>query len=341
MNKIKKSALGCFAGFLIVFWIAGGIFYYFATHPASDVARPVIVEITPGMTLKKAASLLAERNLIRNAFSFHLLAYLQNKQNQIQIGEYELSASMVPGEILNIVTSGKTVLHAVTIPEGYRITEIAALLAQHELADQNELLLQTRNRELIQTAGISADSLEGYLFPETYHFSKYTTEQKVVQKMLQTFKEHAETPEFINRAKALNLSFHDIVTLASLIEKETGLDEERKLISSVFHNRLKKNMRLQTDPTVIYAISGFDGNIRKKDLSIDSPYNTYKYSGLPPGPIASPGLQSIVAALYPSETNYLYFVSRQDGSHQFSSSLLEHNQAVQKYQLKIVNNAGS
>ena len=134
----------------------------------------------------------------------------------------------------------------------------------------------------------------------------------------------------------MNLSFHEVVTLASLIEKETGVDEERKLISSVFHNRLKKNMRLQTDPTVIYAMINFDGNIRKKDLNIDSPYNTYKYRGLPPGPIASPGLKSIIAALEPSNSDYLYFVSRKDGSHQFSSNLMDHNHAVQKYQLRRV-----
>ena len=152
--------------------------------------------------------------------------------------------------------------------------------------------------------------------------------------MLNTFKEQVAAPELMDRAKAVNLSFHQIVTLASLIEKETGIDEERKIISSVFHNRLKKNMRLQTDPTVIYAISNFDGNIRKKDLSIDSPYNTYKYGGLPPGPIASPGLQSILAALAPNDTDYLYFVSRKDGSHQFSSNLIDHNRAVQKYQLR-------
>ncbi len=137
----------------------------------------------------------------------------------------------------------------------------------------------------------------------------------------------------IEQAKEVNLTFHQAITLASLIEKETGLGRERKLISSVFHNRLKQKMRLQTDPTVIYAISDFDGNIRKKDLSIDSPYNTYKYYGLPPGPIASPGLDSIMAALRPEKSKYLYFVSRKDGSHQFSTNYKDHTRAVEKYQL--------
>ena len=184
--------------------------------------------------------------------------------------------------------------------------------------------------------GVPADSLEGYLFPETYHFGKFTTEATLVKIMIDTFKERALKKEFLQRARKIGFTYHEIITLASLIEKETGKDSERKQISSVFHNRLKKNMPLQTDPTVIYAIENFDGNIRKRDLKIDSPYNTYRYKGLPPGPIASPGLKSIVAALYPEKTTNLYFVSRQDGSHQFSATLNEHNRAVQKYQLRRV-----
>lgn len=336
MSKIKKIALSSFGALLVLFWICGGVFYYQATHSVSEKFHPEIVSITPGMPLKKISATLAKQNLIRNAISFQLLAHLQKKQGQIQVGEYELSPSMTPKEILARVTSGKTILHAVTIPEGYRITEIAALLEERGLANREEFIKQSQDSELIQSTGIPASSLEGYLFPETYHFSRNTSERKIIQKMLNTFKEQVAAPELKDRAKALNLSFHQIVTLASLIEKETGVDEERKIISSVFHNRLKKNMRLQTDPTVIYAISNFDGNIRKKDLSIDSPYNTYKYRGLPPGPIASPGLQSILAALAPNDTGYLYFVSRKDGSHQFSSNLIDHNRAVQKYQLRRV-----
>ena len=152
--------------------------------------------------------------------------------------------------------------------------------------------------------------------------------------MVDTFKQRALKQEFLNRAREIGFSFHEIITLASLIEKETGKDSERKQISSVFHNRLKRDMLLQTDPTVIYALENFDGNIKKRDLKIDSPYNTYRYKGLPPGPISSPGLKSIIAALYPANTPNLYFVSRQDGSHQFSSNLNEHNQAVRKYQLR-------
>ena len=155
--------------------------------------------------------------------------------------------------------------------------------------------------------------------------------------MLNTFQQRMKTKKIQDQIQNSNMSLHEIITLASLIEKETGMNGERKHISSVFHNRLKRKMRLQTDPTVIYSIENFDGNIRKKDLNIDSPYNTYRYNGLPPGPIANPGIKSIVAALNPIKTNHLYFVSKKDGSHQFSSSLKEHNRAVQKYQLKKIN----
>ena len=336
MSKIKKFALVSVAGSIVISWIYGAIFYYTATHPLSEKFNPVSVEIAPGMTLNNISNLLKDRDLIGNSLSFQLLAYLQKKQGQIQAGEYELSPSMTPKDILGIVTSGKTILHAVTIPEGYRITEIAALLEERGLVNAEEFILQTQDKELIQSAGIPAISLEGYLFPETYHFSKHTSERKIIQSMLDTYHEKIKTYELSKRTPFMNLSFHEVVTLASLIEKETGVDEERKLISSVFHNRLKKNMRLQTDPTVIYAMINFDGNIRKKDLNIDSPYNTYKYRGLPPGPIASPGLKSIIAALEPSNSDYLYFVSRKDGSHQFSSNLMDHNHAVQKYQLRRV-----
>jgi len=300
----------------------------------SDDSQLQVFEVVPGMTLKKVSQELSRQNLIRSASAFQAIALIQDKQKHIMVGEYHVSPSMLPADILRRITSGKTVLYPITIPEGYRITEIADLLVKHGLADKENFLQQTKNMELV--TGVPADSLEGYLFPETYHFGKFTTEATLVKIMIDTFKERALKKEFLQRARKIGFTYHEIITLASLIEKETGKDSERKQISSVFHNRLKKNMPLQTDPTVIYAIENFDGNIRKRDLKIDSPYNTYRYKGLPPGPIASPGLKSIVAALYPETTTNLYFVSRQDGSHQFSATLNEHNRAVQKYQLRRV-----
>lgn len=331
---IKKIVISSFLGFLALIWVVIGLFYFQGSQPASNDSQSQVFEVKSGMTLKQVAQKLSQQGLIRSASAFQAIAFIQEKQKQVMVGEFELSPSMQPTKILGRLTSGKTVLYPITIPEGYRITEIAELLHSKGLADRETVIRETRNKSLIQSLDIPTDSLEGYLFPETYHFSKRTPESKIVQKMVDTFKKQVFNPQILKSAKEGSLSWHEIITLASLIEKETGLDSERKIISSVFYNRLRKNMRLQTDPTVIYAIEKFDGNIRKRDLKIDSPYNTYRYKGLPPGPIANPGLKSILAAISPNESNHLYFVSRQDGSHHFSSTLIEHNRAVQKYQLK-------
>jgi len=329
---MRTTLISSFWGSLAIILIVAGLLFFKASLPMSDNTQPQVFEVKSGMTLKQVSQELFRQNLIRSANAFQAIALIQDKEKLIKVGEYYISPSMLPAEILQRITSGKTVLHSITIPEGYRITEIANLLEEKDLADKNIFLQQAKNVELLE--GIPTSSLEGYLFPDTYHFGKRTTEAAIINKMVETFKERALKQEFLKRAEDLGFSYHEIITLASLIEKETGKDSERKQISSVFHNRLKKNMLLQTDPTVIYAIDIFDGNIRKRDLNIDSPYNTYRYKGLPPGPIANPGLKSIIAALYPATTSNLYFVSKQDGSHKFSSTLNEHNRAVQKYQLR-------
>ena len=335
-RQIKPNLLPLLGGLVLLIWIISGFFYYQISHPAGESTQAIAISISPGATLKQISSELESHKLIRSASAFRLLANIRKKQIHIQVGEYELNQSMLPMDILKAVTSGKTVLHPVTIPEGYRITEIAKLLAEKISINKKEFIKETRSKDLIKTLNITSDSLEGYLFPETYHFSKHTPEQKIVQAMLNTFKQRITNRNILDQIQKSDMSLHEVITLASLIEKETGMNDERKHISSVFHNRLHRNMRLQTDPTVIYAIEEFDGNIRKKDLNIDSPYNTYRYKGLPPGPIANPGIKSIVAALNPIRSNHLYFVSRKDGSHHFSSNLREHNRAVQKYQLKKV-----
>ncbi len=313
--------------------IFAALLYQYATTPASSRPDELVVEIKPGMTLKQVAHFLADQELLSEPSTFMLYTYLQGEQNHIQAGEYRFSPSMPPRDILEALTSGMAVLYTATIPEGYRITEIADLLEAKGLVDKAAFIEATRNRELLESLHIPSGSLEGYLYPETYKFSKAGGARRIVQTLLDTFKERVLQPERVQQAEAMQFTLHEIVTLASLIEKETGLAKERKLISSVFHNRLAKKMRLQTDPTVIYAMVDFDGNIRKKDLSIDSPYNTYKHFGLPPGPIASPGLESIQAALDPEESDFLYFVSRKDGSHQFSTNYKDHIRAVRKYQL--------
>ncbi|CAI2718112.1 endolytic transglycosylase MltG [Nitrospina watsonii] len=316
-------------GFLFSFWL-----HSYSTSPLSTSASPAIIEIERGKTLKQVSHQLNDRNLIGNPSGFVLFAYLNGKQNQIRAGEYRLSGTMPPKQILETITSGHSILYTLTVPEGYRILEIAGLVEAAGLGSRERFVAETQNRDLIQTVDAKTEDLEGYLFPETYKFPKNAGEHRIVETMVQTFRDRAYRDTYRQRAEAMNLSFHEVVTLASIIEKETGAPSERQIISSVFHNRLKLNMRLQTDPTVIYALADFDGNIRKKDLSVESPYNTYLYPGLPPGPIANPGLDSIEAALDPADTDYLYFVSRQDGTHKFSTNLNDHNKAVVKYQLQ-------
>ncbi|MFQ5481449.1 MAG: endolytic transglycosylase MltG [Nitrospinaceae bacterium] len=311
-----------------------GIFLHFVNQPAGDHPQEIIINIQPGMSLTKVSQLLARKGLIGNPTTFRLYTYLKGEEGQIQAGEYALSPTLLPAEILDKLTSGQTLVHAVTIPEGFRIQEIADLLAAKGLVQKELFITETKRPDHIKALHIPTKNLEGYLFPDTYRVPKQIGEAQMVQRMVEIFKSKVLNEANLKRARELGMSFHEIITLASLIEKETGRPEERKLISAVFHNRLKKKMRLQTDPTVIFALANFDGNIRKVDLSIDSPYNTYRHHGLPPGPIASPGLAAIDAALHPADSKALYFVSRKDGSHQFSNNLQDHNRAVAKYQLR-------
>ena len=295
-------------------------------HPPSKV-----VVIPDGSTFQQIAALLERERLIKSRSAFVLIGRSQSADRKIRAGEYELNPAMVPAEILSKLLNGQVVLHPITIPEGLTMTQIADLMAQQGVADRDELLRLMKDRALTAALGIKADNLEGYLYPDTYKFPKSVKAKDVVATMV----EHLQQVyglELELRAQELKMTKHEVLTLASVIEKETASNGEREEISAVFHNRLKKHIPLQSDPTVIYGLPNFDGNIHKKDLSIQSPYNTYRFAGLPPGPIANPGIRSIRAALYPSSSRALYFVSKNDGTHQFSATLMEHNQAVEKYQ---------
>jgi UPF0755 protein len=208
---------------------------------------------------------------------------------------------------------------------------MAQVFAQKGLADPEELIRLAHDDAFVRSLGVEAASLEGYLFPDTYKFARHTRPKDILREMVAGLR-NVLTPDLLQRAQDIHMSVHQVLTLASVVEKETGAESERPLIASVFHNRLLRHIPLQSDPTVIYGLERFDGNIRKKDLDTPSPYNTYRVRGLPPGPIASPGLGSIRAVLYPASTKHLYFVSRNDGTHQFSATLAEHNRAVDKYQ---------
>ncbi|MCK5836588.1 MAG: endolytic transglycosylase MltG, partial [Desulfobacula sp.] len=216
---------------------------------------------------------------------------------------------------------------------GLNIKGIADLMETAAFCTNTSFSDLCHDRSFANSLGIRSTTLEGYLFPDTYFFPKHTSCEDIIRTMVGHFN-HTFTQKWQTRTKALGFSVHEIVTLASMIEKETGDASERPLIASVFHNRLKKNMRLESDPTVIYGITDFDGNIKRKHLKIPTPYNTYQIKGLPQGPIANPGALSIQAALYPARTQYLFFVSKKDTTHQFSKTFQEHNQAVKTYQLR-------
>jgi UPF0755 protein len=329
---VLAVALAGVAGYQMMKWAEAPVVTE-AEHPPSKV-----VVIPEGSTFQHVAGLLERERLVKSRSAFVLLGKALEADRKIRPGEYELSPAMAPADILSKLLAGRVVLHAVTIPEGYTMVQIADVLAQHRITDRAEFLRLAKDKSFIKTLGISAETLEGYLYPDTYRFPKPVPAKEVIRTMVEQLNQ-VVTPDWQSRAKDIHLTLHQVLTLASVIEKETGSGEERPQISSVFHNRLQKKIPLQSDPTVIYGLPDFDGNLHKKDLSHPSPYNTYRWAGLPPGPIANPGAQAIRATLYPAVSPYLYFVSKNDGTHQFSATLVEHNKAVEKYQKKYFSRA--
>lgn len=308
--------------------------WIFVHQPAAIEAREQIIQVSRGAGLRQIASQLHEAGLIRHPLPFVLYAKAKRLAPRLQAGEYALSANMPPAEILDILYRGRVMHRTLTIPEGATLRDIAALVAAKTMVSEQRVLDLGSDLAFIESLGLAVPSLEGYLFPDTYHVTRDMNETDLLTLMVRTFNENY-VPEIAAKAERLELSRHAVVTLASLIEKEAQLDSERELIAAVFHNRLRRGMRLQCDPTVIYALGeDFQGNLRKADLQVDSPYNTYRYAGLPPGPIANPGRRSIEAAVAPAAVKYLYFVAtRENGAHHFSNTLKEHNRAVRKYQL--------
>ncbi|MBI3781169.1 MAG: endolytic transglycosylase MltG, partial [candidate division NC10 bacterium] len=247
-------------------------------------------------------------------------------------GEYEFAPRLSLLEIVRRLEQGRGLVHQVTIPEGFAAQQIARLLAERGLVNWDRFMALLQDRQTVEQYGLGGESLEGYLFPDTYRLIKGLSEEVIVHRMVRRFQEMLG-PEEHTRAEKLGMSVHEIVTLASLIEREAQVPEERPLVSAVFYNRLRRGIPLQSDPTVLYGLSRFSGRLTKANLQAPSPYNTYLKQGLPPGPIANPGRASIMAALHPASSRYLYFVSKNDGTHAFSTTLQEHGAMVRRYQL--------
>jgi UPF0755 protein len=312
-------------------WTAFDVVEY-ANTAGSRHSREALITVSPRQNMTTTADMLFHLEIIGSPSYFYAYARGFGYDRRIQAGEYLVSGAMTPKQILEMMAGGKVYLHKVTIPEGYGLKEIAVAIAGAGLVSETQLLRAARDPQLCHGWKIEADTAEGYLFPDTYYFPKGVGPEKVLSTMIQRFRQ-VFTPEMARQAQNEGLSIHQAVTLASIIEKETGSDSERPIVSSVFHNRLKRRMRLESDPTVIYGLDHFDGNITRRDLTTPTPYNTYTRQGLPPGPIASPGAKSLQAAVYPAQSEFLYFVSRQDKTHQFSRTWEEHLQAVNRYQL--------
>lgn len=315
-----------------LFVITTGLFYF--NNSAPFFMKEHIFTVNYGDSISKAAYNLEENNLITNKKFFKGLSYLFRRR-YIKAGKYKIYEGMTSKEILYKLSKGEVITKRVTIPEGYNMYQIADRMDNENICSSGKFLHYAQDKSFLNSIGIKYISIEGYIFPDTYVFPEESDARDVIAAMHNKMKKVLRslgTNEFHN----LNKKTHDMLILASLIEKEAKVPEERVYVSSVFHNRLKRNMRMDCDPTVRYAVKKFEGRITYRDLKYESPYNTYTRKGLPPTPIASPGKEAILAAINPKKTTYLYFVARNDGSHYFSKSLREHNKAVNYYQKGIM-----
>lgn len=303
-------------------------FAWFSSNPVSDSGR-VSLFIYPGDTGARIAERVDSLHLFPSTWGFKLLCKVTNLDKHLKVGRYDFTSEHSRWHIYSTLRDGKSAFVKVTIPEGLTQERIIRILAESTSVDLNEFSQLVNDARFIHSQGIEAKSLEGYLFPQTYLIPWGSPPDYTVRTLTDHLMNFMED-SLKTRMRGINFGLHELLTFASLIETEARDGEERRRISSVYHNRIRKGMLLQCDPTVIYALGGLDRPLLRKDLEIDSPYNTYKYSGLPPGPICSPGAASITAALYPEETNYLYFVADGKGKHIFSETLKQHNIARRK-----------
>jgi len=302
-----------------------------ALQPVDPAGPGQIFTVERGSALGQVTLRLERAGLVRSAEAAEWLARLSGRASRLKAGEYELSPGMSSREILERIASGQVVTHELVLPEGVRAAEIAERLEELGLAEAEAFMAAVKDPDLARRLGVEGRSLEGYLYPETYRFPRSLPPEEIARAMVEQFKQVWREIEPL--AGIRKMSMIEVVTLASIIEKETGAAYERPLIASVFLNRLDRGMRLETDPAVIYGIEDFDGNLTREHLrDASNPYNTYRHPGLPPGPIANPGADSLRAVVEPAQSDFLYFVSMNDGTHKFSRSYREHVNAVNRYQ---------
>lgn len=319
-------------GFLVALGGAlGALWAWRDLHtPVAVGPAGVTVTVPAGSSFRAVAGQLQRAGLLRHPRLFTWWARYRGLDQRVRAGEYRVERALSPVELLDLLLAPGQAVRWLTMPEGYTAAQLADLLEQRGFGGRDVFRCAMSDPELLLDLELPATGVEGYLFPDTYAFTWEMEPEAILRAMVARFRQQAAALR--ERREAAAMSEAAMVILASIIEKETGRGEERPMISGVFRNRLRIGMPLQSDPTVIYGLAGFDGNLARADLADPSPYNTYAHRGLPPGPIANPGAAALEAALEPAATSALYFVSRNDGSHQFSASLAEHNRAVRQFQ---------
>ena len=332
-----KKLLGVLLLLLVGAGAAAGLLYTRVNQPYRGFdGTEQFVEIPQGTGSRPIGERLVAAGVVRDTATFRTALWMSGQGRHLKAGEYRFDSPMTPFEVIDTIARGDVYVIMVTFPEGQTMAEMAKIVESHGLGTAASFLRAAKDPAQIHDLDPAAGDLEGYLFPETYALPRHTDSAKLVRMMVARF-EKVFTPELRQAAAARNLTVRQAVTLAAIVEKETAKADERPLVAAVYTTRLRIGMPLQCDPTVIYGLvkaGRYDGNIHKDDLAFDSPYNTYRYPGLPPGPIASPGRASLEAAVHPADADFLYFVSRNDGSHEFARTLEEHNRNVQKFQVQ-------
>lgn len=309
---------------LIVFYVGMQLFI-----PLNIGNVQMEVKIPEGASYRQAINILSENNLIRDSKLFLLIGKVYGIDRRTRAGYYAFWGNMSPWQVFKKLADGKIIENEITIVEGDSIFEIGPELESNNIMSEETFSAFATDTSFLASLEIDAPSIEGYLFPQTYKFPKGARPESVLRLMVNKLRKEFNE-EMKKRAEELGMSKNEVLTLASIIEREAVIDSERPLISAVFHNRLKKGMRLQADPTAIYGVRSFRYGVTRNDLRNRTDFNTYIIRGLPPGPIASPGIKSIEAALYPADVQYLFFVSRRDGTHYFSRTYSEHNAAIRR-----------
>ncbi|HQN66703.1 MAG TPA: endolytic transglycosylase MltG [Smithellaceae bacterium] len=331
--KSKKSKIMLYVLSLpvIVALVFGAILFSYAVTPIhSAKEKTVVVDIPTGSSLIQIIKILHDADLVQNRFLFHVLVTVKGGARSVRAGEYEFAATITPSHLADKLLHGDIKKYPVTIYEDSSLSQVALRLQENKLINEKDFFELSQDAEFLSELGIRSSSMEGYLFPDTYFLDRSMTTRRIMRMMVERFQDKV-SPEMIRQAAQKGLNVHQFVTFASLVGKESGCAAEKPLIAAVFYNRLKKGMPLQSDPTAVYDLKNFKGKVMRSHYKRESPYNTYLIRGLPPGPIASPGLDSFQAVLQPAAVDYLYFVSKGDGTHHFSSSLMAHNDATVRF----------